>query len=177
MMLNKEPKIKKLIVTHIDETMVIYIPGFTISAIVKYPAVYGITIVGVDVTSIKESDDVNPAGIATRAGSIPIVPAKAISNGTIMIPVTVLLENITFIMETPRTTAKIIITGCKRLRFLNSTHASHLAAPVLYIVVPSANPETINTIAPQLIECSTLCQLNGANGGKTIQQCNCYSYK
>lgn len=39
MMLNKDPKIKKFIVTHIDETMVIYMPGFTISAIVKYPAV------------------------------------------------------------------------------------------------------------------------------------------
>ena len=89
------------------------------------------TLVGVDVTSRKASDEVMPAGIASSTGSRSICRASAMRSGTMMIPVTVLLENMTFMSDTPITTAKMISTGCRSPSLLNATCAIQPAAPVL----------------------------------------------
>ena len=47
--------------------------------------------------------------------------ANAISNGTMIIPVTVLLEKSTFIKDTPNTTEKTIATGDKWPNLLKAT--------------------------------------------------------
>ena len=89
------------------------------------------TLVGVDVTRINANDEVIPAGIPSKTGSIFKFCASAISNGTTIVPVTVLLENATFINDTPNTIVKTIRTGCNAPMERKATQAIqfHCASP------------------------------------------------
>ncbi len=78
--------------THSAATNVIIIPAFAMSLMEKYPAEYGITLVGVSVTSINASDEVKAAGAVMSHGFRFRSAASAISKGMMIVPVTVLLE-------------------------------------------------------------------------------------
>jgi hypothetical protein len=73
--------------------MVITIPAFAMSRIEKYPAEYGMIVVGPSLTRMKASDDVNAAGATVVHGSRWRSVASATRMGMMMVAVTVLLEN------------------------------------------------------------------------------------
>ena len=54
-------------VTHRDAQIVIHRPALTMSPMEKYPVPYGMTLVGVDVTRMKASEAVMPAGMASSS--------------------------------------------------------------------------------------------------------------
>ena len=108
-----------------DDTMVKTAPALAISFIEKYPAEYGITLVGVDVTSINANDEVKAAGRVMVNGFIPRLCARAIIIGMMIVAVTVLLENAIFNNDTMKTIANTCTKGCTLPILPSKTTDSH----------------------------------------------------
>ena len=121
------------------------------SLIEKYPDEYGITLVGVEVTRMNAMLDVIPAGTARTVGSSLSCVASAIMSGTMMVPVTVLLDRSTLMSATPRTTRKTCHTSGTEAIRPKASVAIHLAAPVVYSVMPRARPVATRITPPQAI--------------------------
>jgi len=76
-----------------EETMVMTMPAFAMSEMLKYPAEYGITFVGEEVTRIKASGIVRMAGIIIPSTGNWKVCVITIRMGAITVAVTVLLDS------------------------------------------------------------------------------------
>src|SRR5262245_53901769 len=79
--------------THAAAATVIWMPARARSLIEKYPEEYGMIVVGPSLTRMNASDEVNAAGATMVQGSRRRSLASATRIGTMMLAVTVLLEN------------------------------------------------------------------------------------
>src|SRR4029453_8706703 len=105
-------------------------PARARSFIEKYPDEYGMMVVGPSLTRMKASDEVNAAG-ATVAHTLKFRScASATRMGTMMLAVTVLLENRRCSAATATTMTKGWTIVGTTVICPSSTQASHRAAPV-----------------------------------------------
>src|SRR5687767_602616 len=106
------------------------IPARAMSRIEKYPDEYGMMVVGPSLTRMKARDDVNAAGATVAHTFNPRSCASATRMGTMMLAVTVLLENSRCSAATARTMTEGWSNVGTSVICPSSTHASHRAAPV-----------------------------------------------
>src|SRR6185503_7512109 len=105
-------------------------PARARSFIEKYPEEYGMIVVGPSLTRMNASDEVNAAGATIVQGSRRRSLASATRIGTMMLAVTVLLENSRCNAATASTITNACATTGMVAMLPRRTHASQRAAPV-----------------------------------------------
>jgi hypothetical protein len=113
-----------------DPQIVMTLPDLAKSAIEKYPAEYGITLVGELVTSMKAWEETSADGKAMDRTGSPSDMDSSIMIGIMIVAVTVLLENIIFSNEMIKTIANIMGNVGKEPIRDNNTMDNHRAVPV-----------------------------------------------
>src|SRR5262245_21067635 len=101
-------------------------------------------VVGPSLTRMKASDDVNAAGATVAQTFRPRSCVNATRMGTMMLAVTVLLENNRCSDATANTMTNGWTTAGTTVIWPSSTHASQRAAPVWNTTNPSDSPATIS---------------------------------